>query len=767
MVGMQVNKEVTSYDTMVSSCSVFLILKKDKDPSACGNYRPLSLLNTEIKLFAKVLARRLDPLMTDLVHHDQTGFIKSRFALDNVCRLLHIIEGASCISTPCAVLSVDAEKAFDRLEWHFLWQVLHHMGFGTHYISMIKVLYFNPIARILVGGTLSDSFTITRGTRQGCPLSPLLFALSLEPLAQVIRLTHDPINVYNTNHHLSLYADDLLLFVNDTTTQLPVILNTSAAFGDISDYKINWSKSAMLPLNNTATSVSPITNIPIVKQFRYLGLNIFPSITKIITDNYGNTLNTITTDLERWSTIPQSIQARFSVIKMIVMPRINFYSSMLPLSPPSGYWNRLHSAINKFIWNNKTPRIKYATLQRARDSGGQNLPNFKHYFWSFTMRALCSWLNPRVVNGWRTIEESRVHPYRLEDVIFSNIPPKNLSDKFGPIISNLLSVWWSVEEIIPSPKFHPYVPLFNNHSISICGNPISFSSWSGKGIHILSDIIHENRLRAFQELKQMFNLPGNTFFFYLQLRSAFNAYGVPWGTNMDTPTLYRLYTSGSHRKPVSKLYDLLRQSLIHQLSICNTWAHDLKQTNINWSRVWSNIRLSSRNPDHQMIHYNYVLRTHLTPQKLAKFSSNHSPNCTYCTQGTPGTYLHIMWDCSEINAFWRSVLSLLSTIIGKTLPFTPVLILLNDDSDCHLSVPNRRILLAGITAAKKMVATRWKQPHILNIPQWLTSFVDILHLEISVAKIHGAITGECSSTGTSKRADQSIIGFIVHRFFCP
>lgn len=83
-------------------------------------------------------------LVLSRVHDDQTGFIKSQFASDNVCQILHIIEGASCLSTPCAVLSVDAEKAFNHLEWHFLWQVLHHMGFGTHYTSMIKVLYFNP-----------------------------------------------------------------------------------------------------------------------------------------------------------------------------------------------------------------------------------------------------------------------------------------------------------------------------------------------------------------------------------------------------------------------------------------------------------------------------------------------------------------------------------------------------------------------------------------------------------------------------------------------
>ncbi len=183
---------------------ISLLLKKGKDPLDCSSYSPISLIPCDLKIYAKVFASRMEKVIHSLIKEDQTGFIKGRNASDNMCQLFHILDFADSHLSPCAVFSLDAEKAFDRLEWNYMWAVLQCFGFGEHFISMIKTLYHSPAASVITGNIISPSFPLQRGTRQGCPLSPLLFCLSLEPLAQAIRKSEVSIKIHDHNHSISL-----------------------------------------------------------------------------------------------------------------------------------------------------------------------------------------------------------------------------------------------------------------------------------------------------------------------------------------------------------------------------------------------------------------------------------------------------------------------------------------------------------------------------------------------------------------------------------
>lgn len=181
----------------LTEATVTLLPKKGKDLEEVGSYRPISLLNSDQKILAKTLARRLGAFMCKLVHPDQTGFIPQRKSSHNFRRLLNVMHSPRCNQKDLVILSLDAEKAFDRVEWSYLFSVLQKFNCGDRFVSWTKILYNGPRARILTNKTLSDPFLLGRGTRQGCPLSPLLFALAIEPLAELIRMRPN-IHGYNT-----------------------------------------------------------------------------------------------------------------------------------------------------------------------------------------------------------------------------------------------------------------------------------------------------------------------------------------------------------------------------------------------------------------------------------------------------------------------------------------------------------------------------------------------------------------------------------------
>lgn len=118
-------------------------------------------------------------VITDLIHPDQTGFISGRYLPDNIRRLLNDMEHSGRSEYPCMALAVDAEKAFDPVSWPFLFKTMEKVGFGPKFIRWIKMLYTARQSLVRDNGHMSNPFILYRGTCQGCPLSPLLFALLL------------------------------------------------------------------------------------------------------------------------------------------------------------------------------------------------------------------------------------------------------------------------------------------------------------------------------------------------------------------------------------------------------------------------------------------------------------------------------------------------------------------------------------------------------------------------------------------------------------
>lgn len=226
--------------TSLINALITLILKPDKPLTNFGSYRPISLLNSDTKIIAKVLALRLEKCLPSLIANYQNGFIKNRQAYYNIRRLLNIIYENKDSQDSC-ILSLDTEKVFDRIEWPYLFTVLSRFGFGVYFRKWIRLLYSGPCAEIMTNNIISKPFILHCGTQQGCPMSPLLFILALEPFAIFIR--NHPIikgiQIAAVEHHIALFADDTLLFLTNLEQSFSALADVINRFGKFSGYKVN------------------------------------------------------------------------------------------------------------------------------------------------------------------------------------------------------------------------------------------------------------------------------------------------------------------------------------------------------------------------------------------------------------------------------------------------------------------------------------------------------------------------------------------------
>ena len=147
---------------IVNDATMVLIPKKP-DATAPKDFRPLCLISSFAKLILKVLARRLQPRMPELVRPCQSAFIKGRTIHDNFAYVQGLVKSLQHKKCPSLFLKMDIEKAFDSVSWEFLLEVLEARGFGRKFRNLISCLLFSSSTRILVNGTLSEPIFHRRG----------------------------------------------------------------------------------------------------------------------------------------------------------------------------------------------------------------------------------------------------------------------------------------------------------------------------------------------------------------------------------------------------------------------------------------------------------------------------------------------------------------------------------------------------------------------------------------------------------------------------
>lgn len=239
---------------------VITLLHKGGDRTERKNFRPLTLSNTDYKLLAKVLTNRLSSTMGDLVHQNQNSGVKGRNIQDGVLLFNNILEHCSRFKRNGLVLSVDQMAAFDRVEWKYMIRVLKHFGLGKNFLSWVELIYKTEHLKVklMINGSLSSDVNIGRGVRQGCPLSPLLYVLAIEPLANLIRRSREipGLGCAGKEYKLSMYADDTNLFL-EKFSDIKKVFEAYKQFGKASGGKLKEEKTKILLLGITKLEDCP------------------------------------------------------------------------------------------------------------------------------------------------------------------------------------------------------------------------------------------------------------------------------------------------------------------------------------------------------------------------------------------------------------------------------------------------------------------------------------------------------------------------------
>ena len=134
-----------------------------------ANWLPITLLCVDYKIAAKVLSDRLLNVIRCVVSYDQSCGVLGHFIAESVCLLQDIVDYANTKVMPAAILSLDQEKAFNRVEWAYTEKVLVNMGFGTSFCGWVRLLYTNVYSRVIVNGFAMEPFLVCRGSGRVAP----------------------------------------------------------------------------------------------------------------------------------------------------------------------------------------------------------------------------------------------------------------------------------------------------------------------------------------------------------------------------------------------------------------------------------------------------------------------------------------------------------------------------------------------------------------------------------------------------------------------
>ena len=375
-------------------------MRKKQDALSIGDYRPISLIHSFVKLLTKVLARRLAPHMNDLVKHNQSAFIQSRLIHENYKAVQLSAKMLHRNKIPSALIKVDIAKAFDTVNWRFLLNLLQHLGFSRRWLDWTSLILSSASTKVILNGSLGRRICHARGLRQGDPLSPLLFVLVMEGLNALLKLA-DVRGLLQVLHpkikeRAFMYADDVVIFLSPNQQDLVLTRGILEIFAGASGLKTNLSKCLISPIQcDLEATVMLLTHFPgKIDPFpiHYLGIPL--GLKKLSKVALQPLIDKVANRLPSWKAGLLNHAGRTVLIKSTLSAIPTHTALAVALSP----WaiKCIDSIRRGFLWKGAQSAkggqclLAWPRVCRPPELGGLGIIDLQHFGYALRMRWL--WL---------------------------------------------------------------------------------------------------------------------------------------------------------------------------------------------------------------------------------------------------------------------------------------------------------------------------------------------------------------------------------------
>ncbi|VFQ89227.1 unnamed protein product [Cuscuta campestris] len=377
-----------------TSSNLVLIPKVD-NPSSVHDFRPICLSTVAIKLASKCLANRLSKLLPILISEEQGAYMMGKDISEQILLTKEMVHNLDIKAWGGNIIvKLDLSKAFDKLKWSFLFDVLLRFGFSNRLIHIIHNLMNSSKYSVVVNGKPCGFFSQTRGIKQGDPLSPLLFIIANEAFSKNLNklMNHGVIGRYNCGNnsipisHLS-YADDIIIFCNSSCKSLVNLKFFLKTYQECSGQNINKQKSSFFvgKFQNSRKIAELEKRLDMQHKklpFTYLGISIDKGITR--TQHCNQLITAFDRKLGSWQFKQLDQAGRLILINHVLntLPIFFLGSSTLPKSVQ----NILKQKMSRFWWKSKHHWVNWEDICTPKEEGGLGIRDLSSLQDSFSLK---------------------------------------------------------------------------------------------------------------------------------------------------------------------------------------------------------------------------------------------------------------------------------------------------------------------------------------------------------------------------------------------